>query len=428
MAAEAQLARKLEAQAEELKSPSEWLASQVEELSAKLEAAPTPEAKKAVAEQLRGTQARLQNIREKMDAIASQYVALLEANPELATSQPEQPSAMRTLTGGSPNTKKRASCLSSQSFQESTGAMLPGGQLVTLDTKSELLGPLECILAEPFGKRLKPDEYVATGLMICLHGHSPSPEIMEEWAGVTRDARWLDLGVSVALPNLEMTSSLTVSDLECLVEAILDLVSLGTCILVGKAWGALRAVEVAASERLSGKVEGLILVAPSSPAPMEAQDLDVPVLVVWAKDDDTESFDDSTAWMEALDGRCAPTTLQASPVGGHNFYKMLQNTDMLAAVRNFTVTCLLLAEMERTAVSTRSGEATARSRRLSSELPGFLEEVADKVGDGDDEQEEVKEDPAAPESREVTAARSKAKRMSNILPQWIQAGMPTAAE
>merc|ERR1719235_1119337 len=179
----------------------------------------------------------------------------------------------------------------------------------------------------------------------------PSKEVLEEWTKAAALCGWSELSCTVIIPNVQMSASLQLQDYEAIVDAALDLAGFNRCILVGKAWGAQRAVEIATGATLAGKVEGVILVAPSSPAPDMCQDLPVPAMLVWARDDEVSSFDDSNAWTQALDDRVAPTTILKCAEGGHRFDRVVGDKLEAQAVRNFTAAALLIGELEEEAAN-----------------------------------------------------------------------------
>merc|ERR1719356_811744 len=133
------------------------------------------------------------------------------------------------------------------------------------------------------GKRLGSKEYVSTGVAICFDGLPPTEDAVRQWCQAVAASGWVDIGVSVAIPNVQMSSALQRVDLEAVVDAVFTTVGFNKCILLGKGWGAQRVVEIAAGESsVADCVEGIILVGPSSPVPSECVNIDVPVLLLWA--------------------------------------------------------------------------------------------------------------------------------------------------
>jgi len=171
-----------------------------------------------------------------------------------------------------------------------------------------------------------------------------------------------------------------------------------------------------------GKVEGVILVAPSSPAPEMSHELAVPAMVLWASDDEVSAFEDHTAWMEALDNRLAPTTFLQPHCGGHRLDLLMKGNLEKQAVRNFTTAALLCGEMqEDDGVIVRT--MSERERRLSGELPSHLQQSSDEE---DDESEAEQDANREAEAVEYQAQRRSIKTMDIM--SWMQAGMHTAAE
>merc|ERR1712241_717220 len=148
-------------------------------------------------------------------------------------------------------------------------------------------------------------------------------------------AGWRDLGLTVVLPNLQMSAALQQDDLEAVLEAILELVCFHRCLLVGKRWGAQWAAVLAASERLASKVAGLMLMPGSLPVPQACSQLEVPVLLACTQDEVplSQSPEEVDLWIRALDERCAPTMLEAVGVEDHRFDQFLLLEGSAAAGR-----------------------------------------------------------------------------------------------
>jgi len=294
-----------------------------------------------------------------------------------------------------------------------------GGRVVTTH------GCLECILVEPMGKILSPAEYVGTGLIICINNLPPSQELLEEWSQVLKQTKWLDAGLSFAMP-----SPGELKDLEVLAEETLARAGYDKVLLAGKGAGAQQAVELAATERLASKVAGIILVAPASPVPAACRQLEIPVLLVWAQDDTVSPFTDIECWAEALDSRHAPSALKDAFCGGHDMAKVLASApDIAKALLFFTAAVLLMADLlsietrhkTSTDVNKSWPELPERSLRLCDELPSFL---AGQVG----------MDSPGTEEEGITAAISSSvishntiRRLIQVMTDWIEMGMPEMA-
>lgn len=305
-----------------------------------------------------------------------------------------------------------------------------GGRIAFLDTGVDLLGELECVVLEPAGKKLAPDDYNTSGVVVCFDGMAPTAGTLNEWCGVAEAVGWLTLGVTVVIPNVQMSAALQLSDLEAVVKASLKASHFDSCLLVGKGWGAERVACLALDGDVADVVEGLVLVAPSSDPPPSCQDLEVPVFLLWAEDDDMVNFSQSEAWIEALDNRCAPTTIKDLQTGGHRFDKMLEHEGIAQALRDFTVASFLIADLDEdetsqdpTPVSRSSGR---RFSRLSQELPSFLQESIGRpepeTSNGRDANSE------ASTALPLTSAQRTMRRLSMDLPHWIQSGLTSASE
>jgi dienelactone hydrolase len=300
--------------------------------------------------------------------------------------------------------RRTPSFYSTRSFDEVSEVVRElGGHFATVATRSKELGPLECILLEPIGKQLGHAGYGTTGLVIYLHGMPPSPPVLRELGRASCLAGWPDFGITVAIPNLQMSAALRLEDLEAIVEAVLEHVTFPSCLLVGKFWGAQRVVELAASDGLAGKVDGAILLSPSSPAPQVCSRLEIPVLLIWAEDDDSVTREEAMAWIKALDGRCAPSVLKQAESAGQRFDHLLEKASLATSVRYFTVSSLLVADA--TAASTDRNDAQREQRltRLAKALPpGFAERCI--------------------------SSSCQDRPLREVLWKWMCAGLPTASE
>lgn len=310
--------------------------------------------------------------------------------------------------------KKRSSVFAAQSFGD-LGASLDilGGRIVEMPTRSEQLGPLECVLIEPAGKRLSPDQYSSTGLVVCLHGMPPTAGIIEEWCGTVRRVGWLESGISVAIPNFQMSAALKVEDSQAVVDAACELAGSSGCIIAGKGWGARQAVEIATNASGSShKIEGLILAAPGLPVPFGCNNLSLPVLLVWAHDDDVQNFDEGCeAWGEALQDLSSPVQMHDVETGGHSLAEMVTDESIASAIKRFANGAFLISDLEADAETEDAEGApcmtkciSERTRRLTCELPDIVHRLSTDEG--------------SPSKRELME-RTKS---------WIDSGMASAAE
>merc|ERR1712232_1209797 len=98
------------------------------------------------------------------------------------------------------------------------------------------------------GKILSPAEYMSAGIVICIDGSEHKAELLEEWGEVLKATRWLDAGISFALPDVSCLAE--VGDLESAVDAVLRVTGFSSCVLAAKDWGAELAAEMAGRTRL----------------------------------------------------------------------------------------------------------------------------------------------------------------------------------
>eukprot|EP00927_Polykrikos_kofoidii_P068254 TRINITY_DN63610_c0_g1_i1.p1 TRINITY_DN63610_c0_g1~~TRINITY_DN63610_c0_g1_i1.p1 ORF type:complete len:456 (+),score=100.84 TRINITY_DN63610_c0_g1_i1:91-1458(+) len=322
-----------------------------------------------------------------------------------------------------------------------------GGRLEVLKTTSPLLDPMECLLIEPSGKRLGTKGCHTTGVVICIDGMLPTQESVEQWCQAVKSVGWLDVGFSVAIPNVQMSAALERRDMEAVVNAVCDAVDFNRCLLVGKGWGAQRVVELAADSRVADCVEGLLLVAPSGQASQMCTDVNVPVLVLWAQDDDISPIEDHETWLENLGDRDAPTSFQVLEEGGHNLARLVVADGLAEVLRHYGVSCLLMGNLaqeehfeEQDLFESEDDEEQGasdsgvmdckalnilRSELLILHLPPFLKQDATFASLREDGEAFVD---AAEHSNCTNTERRIRKKLSMKLPQWIHSGMMTAAE
>lgn len=276
-------------------------------------------------------------------------------------------------------------------------------------------------MVEPMGKILSPSEYVSTGLILCLDGEAHSSEELEEWGEVLKSTQWLDSGISFALPDVSCLAD--PADIELVVAAVLKQGGFKTCILAGKGWGAQVASEIAAGSRLSEQIDGVLLVAPESPVPDSCSQIAVPVMLIWAQNDEVSPFNEIRDWCGVLGDRSAPMYVKDPEKGGHSLALLLKQDETAAQVCHFTISCLLLMHvmqtMEQAERKPESIKLSEVGSRLCDELPPFL---ANQVG-GEAEQGLA----AAFVSSQPDRIRRRMERLVNVLHQWINDGMKEMA-
>lgn len=220
---------------------------------------------------------------------------------------------------------KRSSVLTGVSFGDVNTGQRFGGYLSELDTGMEII---DCYFFEPLEMQFAKAECERSGLqfkrigvIVCIHGEVPSEEVLDEWGSVAQHTGILGLGITVAVPNVQMSSLVKVEEILRIIDAILKKQETTQCLLIGKGWGGPLVTSVAVEH--PDKVVGLILTSPSAPAPEEATELFVPVLMMWSEDDDTVPFEDSESYLETIEESVAPLTLHFTSKGGHNFDRVL---------------------------------------------------------------------------------------------------------
>lgn len=360
--------------------------------------------------------ARLKQIRAQMSTTASDFVSLMKQNPHVV-------SHLDDGSMQSSQSQRRKSRFSTASFEDCGDVYQAlGGRSVSLKVASSLLGELECIMLEPRGKQLAPKEYVTTGLVICFQGMPPSKLSLKEWCEASESANWLKLGATVVLPNIQAASALAPADLGAVVDAVCDYVGFSKALLVGKDLMANRIIDLVgnAADILEDnhEVSGVVLVGPSSPVPQSLGDVEAPVLLLWAQDDDISPFSESVAWVEAFDDADdVVATVKECQIGGHSLDVMLADPGAATTMQNFFVSTFLISDLlQADAAEQSDGEqdmeaakSQARIENLTSELPSAVREACKHpLHTGDD--------------------GSMKRRMTANIANWIASGMSSTSE
>ena len=315
------------------------------------------------------------------------------------------------------------------SFQGEAARKL-GGRQLQLRTG---LGDVPCILVEPMGKLLSPDEYVSVGVAIVFQDAPHSSSSVEEWAQVLKRTKLLDAGLSVAFPDLSQAllqrkedgaeiQDPAVADFQEVFDAIAASTTENFYILCGKGKGAHHAMNLAA--RNSSKVASAILFAPFSPPPGSCQDFPGPVMLVWAQDDKKCPFENAPLWAEQLGGRAdAVAVLRDPAVGGHDLARLLRKdertaSDMLA----FVAAVLLIAELPGLCGESRKAQVL----RLLEELPAFLLSQLTRQ-QGLEAEEGHADDLAAALLAKILEQPQTARGLVQMLKEWVNNDMPSGA-
>mmetsp|Transcript_131742 Transcript_131742/g.340925 ORF Transcript_131742/g.340925 Transcript_131742/m.340925 type:complete len:403 (+) Transcript_131742:112-1320(+) len=342
---------------------------------------------------------RLKEVKQIMTTTSAEFIKLLDDNPGLALKVQNRPQAM---------TAKRKSILTTQSFDGIGGLYAAlGGRVVQVPVESKLITEIECVILEPKGKMLAPRDYVTTGVVICLQGMPPSSESLNEWCEAAQAAEWLRLGATVAIPNMQVSTSLFATDLAAIVDAICDFVSHDQVLLVGKDMVSLRILELAVLDSFDRSIAGVVLLGPSSPPPDVAARLPAPLFLLWAKDDDISPFEDFEAWVELLENAQSVATIRECESGGHSFSRVLANPATAEAVRNFFVSSMLIVDLLADDEAQQHGHSTPASKsrieQLTSELPVAVQKSSEAAAS-----------PGGP---------TRHQRLSISIAEWINGGM-----
>jgi len=250
---------------------------------------------------------------------------------------------------------------------DSPSATKLGGRKITLQTKSAYL---DCILIEPMLKRLEPDDFVTSGLAICLHGQDSGDDPALEWAQVLKHTKLLDAGISVLVHEVPLN---VVADVEALVEAALQQLDVVRCLLIGKALGAPMAAAMAeADSRLveTCSLAGVLFVTPPpGDVPEACSRLQVPSFILGGRGDMC-----TRDWIEAMrEQDTMPFAWQMASASGTDLARIVRKDKEAATkIRLFSIAVLLMAEFS---------NADDPSWNDSSQLPGHVVRLCEELPD-----------------------------------------------
>lgn len=362
---------------------------------------------------------RLREVRMKMTSTAADFTEIMKRTPGVVTWLDRGPMTSPSIAATplafkekpkenvSPSPSgvvRRMSRYAVQSADDMASVYAKhGGRLVNIPTGSEYLGELECILLEPSG------EFTSTGVAVCLQGLPFSHDTVEEWCASVTLLGLLQMGVTVAVPNMQASSALNVEDLSFLLGGIGEFVDSDTCILVGKDLMAHHIVALTFAESSDVRVAGVLLLGPCSPAPVGLEDLSAPLLVLWAKDDPISGYEDRLEWLDAF-GPKQIARMSTIGVGGHRLDSVLAG-GCVEVARNFFISCFLLMQLLHDMSESQcrvdhepKTDSEIRFRRLFSELPHGLQDAVN------------------------TDEGSKRMCLASRLASWIQSGLRGLSE
>jgi len=185
-------------------------------------------------------------------------------------------------------------------------------------------GEVEVCVCEP--------RSAACAVAIFIHGKSP--RVIWEWQDLAPKVR--DRGVAVIYPNFHSCPATTpgsgsdeavLGALQTILRWVRERHSDLPVILYGKSWGGAQALSLAVAD----EVQGLVLACPSPKVPFDLAGalgaLATPVLLLWARDDDTIPFEHHELFLGPLRARPAGekrTIFEALHAGGHRIEPMLE--------------------------------------------------------------------------------------------------------
>jgi len=286
-------------------------------------------------------------------------------------------------------------------------------------------------------KFLDPHGFRSSGLVLCLQGMPLCEDVLIEWGQVLEHTRCLDAGLSFALPDVTAADSgLRVEDFEAVVRAALEAAEAPRVVLFGKAWGGPWACQLAVKENspVAEKIFGIVLLAPSVPAPEKAcQELKVPVLIVWAEDDEEIPWEYAEDWRIALHRMQHAVCWAVPEEGGHDAGRVLAKDGRAAKmVLHFVATLNLLATLVATRRLGRSDRSDSsldaespspRSVALPKELVRLCEELPDFLAGQLGEDALVGLPLALEKACERSGLRRATRKLYELLAAWLRSGL-----
>jgi len=256
--------------------------------------------------------------------------------------------------------------------QSSHGRRKLAGRKITLQTRST---SFDCILVEPVKKMLESDNFVTSGLVVCLHGPDSldsGNDLALEWAQVLRHTKLLDAGFSVLLHDVPLNM---VADVEALIEAALAQLDMRRCVLIGKGLGAPLAASMAeADSRLveTCSLAGvLFIMPPEGDVPEACSRLHVPSLILGARGSMC-----TRDWINIVNEEgTMPVACRMANVSSSDLAKILRkDKEAAAAICHFIIAVLLMAEFSNAddPAWNNSSELPKHVVRLCDELPEYL--------------------------------------------------------
>mmetsp|Transcript_46715 Transcript_46715/g.99943 ORF Transcript_46715/g.99943 Transcript_46715/m.99943 type:complete len:428 (-) Transcript_46715:247-1530(-) len=369
---------------------------------------------------------RLKEIQAEIKGKADGFVRLLEKSPELATlfvDEGAQSPAKSQKPVSAANKRKSmfSSCCfadiadGDQDINKRASLSCPDrvSKVEMIATESELFGEVECIVLEPRAKSLAPDQYVTTGVVVCMQGiMPPSKDTIKEW-GLTNDlAGWTNSGATVVIPNVQANSALEASDIADILNGICDFVGFDRVLLVGKDLAAETLLRLGVDPTFDRSIAGIILLGPTTPPPRLSSELPVPFFLLWAQDDEVSPFEDHVQWIDmAREGYLPVMTAKWCSKGGHDFGQVGGQEGVPEQMKNFFISSLLASDLMESdeAVDEQETKAGARIEQLTRQLPAEMQRSLQSAAQGED--------------GSVGKSLSRNQRMSIKVGDWINSGM-----
>lgn len=322
-----------------------------------------------------------------------------------------------------------AAAAAAGSGSEQEAARMLGGALREVQVRSPGIDVVDCIVVEPMGKTLDPDNFAGGGMVLIIHGQPACEELATEWAEVLRMTRLLDAGITVVMPLLLAPDpSVEVGDLRALLRAVMQELGQRSVVVWGKAWGGAWAAQIAAmaaAEPPPGLgVAGLVVFAPTAvDRDVAIQAMQLPTLLAWAVNDEESDFEEnSPAWVDGLRSAPPPTLWAVVEDGGDNVPAVMAQPaagfwgmQVGPATGYFVVCCLVLAAME------LHSEAADDLLEVPPEIRRLCEELPDHLSGQLDGEPGVHFALAVEDMAHTSGVQAALERLQRVVREWLRA-------
>merc|ERR1712232_839451 len=202
--------------------------------------------------------------------------------------------------------------------------------------------------------------------------------------------------------------------------------------------GAHICVETLAAGNVKEQVASCVLIAPGDLIEQARDQIGIPALLLWARDDEVAEFREAQAWLQALHGWRSVFYAKDVKTGGHNFANVLskdkeENSAVAHALVRFTIVTLVIAGLNALSARHHSDLDEDGALMLPDWLGKILHElpqyIAALIGGAatDDKKDEGAVAAVVAEQLRSANAEKVLRRTVSQLKEWIRGGMHQVA-